>query len=193
MLNVNEAHAYASCSNCVAVAVAFQVVLVMEDAHVVVPQNLAVAANYDCYQCITAAIASQLVLTVEEQPGEEQLLALGAVWNQLLEFAATITSYSVTEIMEQLETVQSEIVAILAAAPAGDISPSTTVPASRRLVIHGPARVLVSDTRFDAEPAVAHRTAHRGLPDAELHRSFDVALADRLPDRTECVTESVTE
>ena len=65
VLNVNEAHAYASCSNCVTVAVAFQVVLIMDDAQVVVPQNLAVAANYDCYRCITAAIASQLVLSVQ--------------------------------------------------------------------------------------------------------------------------------
>ena len=64
VLNVNEAHAYASCSDCVAVAVAFQVVLIMDDAQVVVPQNLAVSANYDCYRCITAAIASQLVLSV---------------------------------------------------------------------------------------------------------------------------------
>ena len=69
VLNVNEAHAYASCSDCVAVAVAFQVVLIMDDAQVVVPQNLAVAANYDCYRCITAAIASQLVLSVQEEPG----------------------------------------------------------------------------------------------------------------------------
>ena len=69
VLNVNEAHAYASCSDCVAVAVAFQVVLIMDDAQVVVPQNLSVSANYDCYRCITAAIASQLVLSVQEEPG----------------------------------------------------------------------------------------------------------------------------
>ena len=87
VLNVNEAHAYASCSDCVAVAVAFQVVLIMDDAQVVVPQNLAVAANYDCYRCITAAIASQLVLSVQEEPGEEELRALGAVWNRLPQFA----------------------------------------------------------------------------------------------------------
>ena len=86
---MNEAHAYASCSNCVTVAVAFQVVLIMDDAQVVVPQNLAVAANYECYRCITAAIASQLVLSVAETPGEEQLLALGAVWGQLIEFGRT--------------------------------------------------------------------------------------------------------
>ena len=69
VLNVNEAHAYASCSNCVTVAVAFQVVLIMDNAQVVVPQNLSVAANYDCYRCITAAIASQLVLSVNGDTG----------------------------------------------------------------------------------------------------------------------------
>ena len=77
VLNVNEAHAYASCTDCVAVAVAFQVVLIMDDAQVVVPQNLAVAANYDCHSCITAAVASQLVLSIPGEPGEEQLLRAG--------------------------------------------------------------------------------------------------------------------
>ena len=91
VLNVNEAHAYASCSDCVAVAVAFQVVLIMDDAQVVVPQNLAVSANYDCYRCITAAIASQLVLSVTEEAGEEDLRALGEVWSRLIEFAQEIT------------------------------------------------------------------------------------------------------
>ena len=117
VLNVNEAHAYASCSNCVTVAVAFQVVLIMDHARVVVPQNLAVAANYECYQCITAAIANQLVLSVEETPGEEQLLALGDVWGRLTQFGQTITSYSLAQISAQLEAFQAEIVAILDNAP----------------------------------------------------------------------------
>lgn len=117
VLNVNEAHAYASCSDCVAVAVAFQVVLIMDDAHVVVPQNLAVAANYDCYQCITAAIASQLVLSVEQEPGEEDLRALGEVWNQLLQFANAISTYSLVEITQQLESFKTQIVDILMSAP----------------------------------------------------------------------------
>ena len=128
VLNVNEAHAYASCSNCVAVAVAFQVVLVMDGAKVVVPQNLAVSANYDCYLCITAAIASQLVLSVSGEPGEEELLALSEVWNRILEFATEITSYSVTEIMEQLESFQSEIVSILGEVPVLTPSGSATDP-----------------------------------------------------------------
>ena len=36
---------------------AFQVVLIVGDADVVVPQNLAAAVNYNCFRCITAAIA----------------------------------------------------------------------------------------------------------------------------------------
>jgi putative peptide zinc metalloprotease protein len=122
VLNVNEAHAYASCSHCVTVAVAFQVVLIMDHAHVVVPQNLAVAANYECYECITAAIANQLVLSVEQTPGEEQLLALGDVWGRLTQFGNTITAYTFAQISAQLEAFKAEIVAIL-----GDASP---VPAS---------------------------------------------------------------
>jgi putative peptide zinc metalloprotease protein len=124
VLNVNEAHAYASCSNCVTVAVAFQVVLIMDDAQVVVPQNLAVAANYECYRCITAALASQLVLSVEETPGEEQLLSLVGVWNRLTEFGQSITSFSLAEISAQLEAFKEEIVAILGTAP--PVPPATT-------------------------------------------------------------------
>jgi putative peptide zinc metalloprotease protein len=132
VLNVNEAHAYASCSNCVTVAVAFQVVLIMDDAQVVVPQNLAVAANYQCYRCITAAIASQLVLSVEDTPGHEQLLALGAVWNRLIEFGQAITSYSLAEISAQLEGFKAEIMAILDEAPPVEpsTSPDSTSPSS---------------------------------------------------------------
>ena len=117
VLNVNEAHAYASCSDCVSVAVAFQVVLIMDDAQVIVPQNLAVAANYDCYECITAAIASQLVLSVQDEPGEEDLRALGEVWNQLLQFAGSITSYSLTEITQRLDDFKTQITTILMNAP----------------------------------------------------------------------------
>ena len=124
VLNVNEAHAYASCSNCVTVAVAFQVVLIMDDAHVVVPQNLSVAANYDCYRCITAAIASQLVLSVNETPGDEKLLALNEVWDRLTEFGRGITTYSLAEIAAQLDRFKGEIAAIVLSAP--PISPGAT-------------------------------------------------------------------
>jgi putative peptide zinc metalloprotease protein len=129
-LNVNEAHAYASCTDCVAVAVAFQVVLIMDDAQVVVPQNLAVAANYDCHSCITAAIASQLVLSVADEPGEDQLRALDQVWNELVVFAQGIASNTVTEIIDQLEAFKAEIIEILADAPPVEPAPSSSPAAA---------------------------------------------------------------
>ena len=129
VLQVNEARAYASCSRCVTVAVAFQVVLVMDDARVIVPQNLAVAANYDCYRCITAAIANQLVLSVGSEPGEEQLLALGEVWGRLIELGRTITSYPLAEVAARLEGFKAEIVDILGSAPpVADATAASTAP-----------------------------------------------------------------
>ena len=69
-MNVNEAHAYASCSSCGAVAVAYQVVIVLDtddtDDNVAVPQNLAGALNYDCVNCMTYALAQQLFITIDE-------------------------------------------------------------------------------------------------------------------------------
>ena len=60
VLNKNEAYAFASCKNCVAVAVAFQVVLIVGDAHVIAPQNISAAVGYNCIRCVTAALAIQL-------------------------------------------------------------------------------------------------------------------------------------
>jgi len=131
-LNVNEAHAYASCSNCVTVAVAFQVVFISPDTQVVVPQDLAVAANYKCYECITVALADQLVLTVADQPSDEQLVALRDVWNQLLLFGKHIQEYSLTDITAKLDNFEAQIQEILGSATAtsDQTSGSSPTPAS---------------------------------------------------------------
>ena len=75
-MNVNEAHAYASCNSCGAVAVAYQVVIVLDtdatDDNVAVPQNLAGALNYDCVNCMTYALAQQLFVTIDEPLTESQ-------------------------------------------------------------------------------------------------------------------------
>ena len=63
-LNKNEAYAFASCTDCRTVAVAFQVVLVAGQVDVVVPQNLSGALNYACVRCVTQALATQLVVSV---------------------------------------------------------------------------------------------------------------------------------
>ena len=64
-LNKNEAYAFASCTNCAAVSVGFQVVLVTGDNHVAVPQNISAAVNYDCVNCLTYALATQLFVTLD--------------------------------------------------------------------------------------------------------------------------------
>ena len=70
-LNRNEAYALASCTDCVTVAVAFQVVLIIGQSDAIAPVNAAVAGNSGCLRCTTTALAMQLVLTLQEMPSEE--------------------------------------------------------------------------------------------------------------------------
>jgi putative peptide zinc metalloprotease protein len=133
-LNTNEAFALSSCENCVSVAVAFQVVVVVGQADVVVPQNLSTAVNYDCFECITAAVASQLVVTVDSLPGTAQQVALADLWGDVSAFAASIPRLSLAEITARLDEYKAEILAILgvraeelglgADEPSSDTSPS---------------------------------------------------------------------
>jgi putative peptide zinc metalloprotease protein len=70
-LNRNEAYALASCTDCVTVAVAFQVVLIIGQSDAIAPLNAAVAGNSGCLRCTTTALAMQLVLTLQEIPSED--------------------------------------------------------------------------------------------------------------------------
>ena len=124
VLNVNEAYAFASCTDCVTVAVAFQVVVIVGSADVVVPQNLSAAVNYECFRCITASIASQLVVTVESLPDVEQQIALADVWEEISAYAASIPTLPLAEVIAQLEDYKQEIVTILGAAPQLAASPT---------------------------------------------------------------------
>jgi putative peptide zinc metalloprotease protein len=60
--NGNAAVAASSCTDCQAVAVAIQVVLVFSDPEVVSPTNLALAINIECTECTSVAEAFQIVL-----------------------------------------------------------------------------------------------------------------------------------
>ena len=129
VLNVNEAYAFASCSDCVTVAVAFQVVVIVGSADVVVPQNLSAAVNYDCFECITAAIASQLVVTVDDLPGVEQQIALADVWEEISAFAESIPTLALADVIARLEEYKEEILTILGVAPLAEPS-STLLPSA---------------------------------------------------------------
>lgn len=76
--NGNGAVAYASCTDCQTVALAFQVVLVRSDVDVFTPENVAIAENVDCTACTTYASATQIVLPIEgpavlTQEGQQRL------------------------------------------------------------------------------------------------------------------------
>src|SRR5829696_1161691 len=59
----NVAEAWAICDDCRTIAIAVQVLLLMDDIEYVVPLNFAEALNYECTGCETLAYAGQLVLS----------------------------------------------------------------------------------------------------------------------------------
>jgi putative peptide zinc metalloprotease protein len=60
--DANGAVAYASCTDCTAVAIAFEIVLVEGNPSVVSPTNVAIAFNENCELCVAVAEAYQFVL-----------------------------------------------------------------------------------------------------------------------------------
>ena len=58
----NAAVAYNSCTDCASVAIAFELVLVENDASVISPTNIAIAFNENCATCVAVAEAYQFVL-----------------------------------------------------------------------------------------------------------------------------------
>lgn len=135
-LNVNEAHAYASCDSCAAVAVAYQVVFVIDtddsDDNVAVPQNLAGALNYDCVNCLTYAIAQQLFVTLDEPLSEDAMTKLDGVWERVAAYEAKIEAGEVPPetIAAQLDTYTNEIKAIVEADQPGTFPIPTTAESS---------------------------------------------------------------
>ena len=128
--NTNEAYAAASCENCAAVAISFQVVLIVGDADTVVPANLATAVNYNCVQCLTYALASQLVVTLDGPLSDAGMEALQRLWAQIADYARGITSRSLAELQGALEDFQDQILEVIDNDPsrAPDDDPTTTEP-----------------------------------------------------------------
>jgi putative peptide zinc metalloprotease protein len=109
----NEAYAFASCSGCTTVAVAFQVVLVVGEADVVVPENLAGALNYACLECVTHALATQLVVSVPGPLGEDAARELAAIWEELREFGENIEDVPLSELRDRLTEFEARILDVV--------------------------------------------------------------------------------
>jgi putative peptide zinc metalloprotease protein len=110
---INEAWALANCSDCRTVAVAFQGIFTVGDTDVVVPQNRAVAVNYDCERCETQAVAVQLVATLTRMPSDEAMRDLAVVWDDLKRLKRNIADVSLDEIRSELGRIEKAILDIL--------------------------------------------------------------------------------
>lgn len=125
----NEAYAFASCTGCAAVAVGFQVVLIVGQADVVVPENLSAAANYNCIDCLAYALASQLVLTLDGPLGEDSLAQLNALWAEIAEYGRNIQNVPLSEIQARLAAYKEQITAIIRADPGATADSGSATPA----------------------------------------------------------------
>lgn len=124
----NEAYAFASCADCTAVAVGFQVVLIVGQADVIVPENLSAAANYNCVRCLTYALASQLVLTLDGPLSDAGMARLNALWAEIAEYGRNLQNVSLSEIQGRLNTYKEQILEIVQTDPSaakGTATPAT--------------------------------------------------------------------
>jgi putative peptide zinc metalloprotease protein len=128
VLNTNEAYAFASCTGCRTVSVGFQVVLVLGQANVVVPQNLAGTINYNCVECVTYALATQLVVTLSGPLNQQGEADLAALWEEISAFGESIEGVPLSELQSRLTDYERRILDIIrgapSAAPVGSEAPA---------------------------------------------------------------------
>jgi len=135
--NRNEAQAWASCTGCASVAIAYQVVLVVDDDptddNVAAPENLAGALNYDCVNCLTYALAQQLFVTLDGELSDAEMGELEALWKQIAAYGDAVArgEVPVDEVAATLDGYNEQILAIVGADEAEadaqtEASPSAT-------------------------------------------------------------------
>jgi putative peptide zinc metalloprotease protein len=124
----NEAYAVADCADCAAVAVGFQVVLIVGQTDVIVPQNLSAAANYNCLRCLTYALASQLVLTLDGPLSTDGMARLNTLWQQIAEYGRNLRNVPLSEIQGKLNGFKDQIMDVIksdpSATPGGSGTPT---------------------------------------------------------------------
>src|SRR6478736_2766243 len=113
----NEAYAFASCADCAAVAVGFQVVLIVGQTDVIVPKNLSASANYNCVRCLTYALASQLVLTLDGPLSSDGTARLNALWQEIATYGKDLRNQPLSEIQGRLSAYKEQIMAVIKADP----------------------------------------------------------------------------
>ena len=161
VLNKNEAYAFANCHGCQTTAVAFQVVLIVGNSPIVVPQNLSGALNYDCYACLTQALADQLVLTQANQPSAEELAALNALWQKIATFGQSLQGLSLAQIQSTLSGYEAQLQGVVQRYGGGTATgsssqstgSSTTVAGSGTTVAPNPSGTTTSGGNDTTTPS----------------------------------------
>jgi len=110
----NEAYAFARCTGCRSVAVAFQVVLIVGHSEVIQPANAAVALSYACNSCVTHAVAVQFVATLSREPSPSVLAELTLLESQVEQSRPWIASLPTEQIYALLLAVRTRVLQILA-------------------------------------------------------------------------------
>jgi putative peptide zinc metalloprotease protein len=161
-LNRNEAQAWASCTSCAAVAIAFQVVFVLDDdptdANVAAPQNIAGALNYDCVNCLTYALARQLFVTLDEPLSDAAMRRLDELWEEIAAYSRQIESGRVPldEVQSRLADYTEQILAIVAedrGDPESEVAPWSTLSGSTTSPSASPSGAVSPSASTSASPS----------------------------------------
>ena len=176
--NTNGAYAFASCKACAAIAVSFQVVLVVGNSKNIAPINAAGALNQNCPMCVSLAIADQIVVTLSSQPTAELTQKLQAAL-QRLDAVNTLTSGQditnlVADVQKQIDDAlqQSGQVTNTQTTPTQTAStPTTTQPTQTQTTTTSPAATTTTqqtttettttttaDTTTTSEPTTTEST-----------------------------------
>jgi putative peptide zinc metalloprotease protein len=203
-MNVNEAHAYASCESCGAVAVAYQVVIVLDtdatDDNVAVPQNLAGALNYDCVNCMTYALAQQLFVTIDEPLTESQKRELRQIWWEMKLYEMQVHSGLQTpdQIEVKLDEFNERILEVVepnlaptptqvstaptAGSPSATVAPSASAPTDT--VAPSPTPSPSAEPTASVDPTPSADTTTEGAISTDTTTAGDNTSGATTPDDT---------
>ncbi len=156
-LNRNESYAFASCNNCAAVSVGFQIVLVTGDNHVAAPQNISAAVNYDCVNCLSYALATQLFLTLDGPLSDAGMQKIAELWQKIAEYGQHIAEVPLSEIQGTLSDFEAQIISVIEAEQ-GPLDPNADPSASPSATASGGTSPSAGSTGATAGPSATSST-----------------------------------
>jgi putative peptide zinc metalloprotease protein len=111
----NLAYAYANCTDCQTVALAFQVVIVVGNANYVVPVNRSAAVNDQCAECLTFASATQIVVGVDGPVvlTSEGRRRLNELRKRMADLESRLGQLTAAQLATEVSSIEQELISIL--------------------------------------------------------------------------------